>query len=103
MASGFLFVTVAGEDGEARVFGETRIGEREIAEDENGFAVRFDVASVDTIRAETGGSSVLLSDLILFHQRSIAQDAVFALAGDSWIGAGPGCRTPWTIIEVESP
>jgi hypothetical protein len=103
LRSGLLFVTVAREDGEARVFGETRIGDGEIAEDENGFAVRFGVASVDTVSAETGASSLVRSALILFHRRSIAQDAVFALAGDSRIGVGPACRTPWTVIEVESP
>jgi len=65
--SGLLLVTVAEEDGEAGVLGETGIGEREIAEKENGIAVRFDVASVDTVRAETGGGTVLFSALIFCH------------------------------------
>ena len=78
--SRLLFIPVAREDGEARILGETGIGEREIAQNENGITVRFDVAGVDTILAEADGSAVLRSALLLFHQRSIAQDAVFALA-----------------------
>jgi hypothetical protein len=92
--SGLLFVTVAREDREARILGEMGIGEGKIAEEENGIAVRFDLASVDTVRAETGYSAVLRSTLLLFHQRSIAQDAVFALAEGDWSEWGPGSRTP---------
>jgi len=46
LASGLLLVTVAGEDGEARILGEAGIGEGEIAEDEDGAAPGFDPAGV---------------------------------------------------------
>jgi hypothetical protein len=89
-----LFIAVAGEDGKARILGEAGIGDGEIAEEENRIAVRFDVAGVDTVSAETRGSAELLSALIFLHQRSISQYAVFALEEDLWFGAGPGRRTP---------
>jgi hypothetical protein len=98
-----LFIAVAREDGKAWILGESGIGDGEIAEEENRIAVRFDVAGVDTVSAETRGSAELLSALIFLHERSISQDTVFALAEDSWIGAGPGCKTPQAIIEVKSP
>jgi hypothetical protein len=64
-----------------------------MAQNENRIAVRFDVASVDAIRAETGRSAVLRSALLLFHQRSIAQEALLALAGDSRTGPELGRGT----------
>src|SRR2546427_8861558 len=41
-----FLVTGAAEHGEARIFWKARIGHRELAEEENGFAVRCDAASM---------------------------------------------------------
>ncbi len=50
LASGFLFVAVAGKDGEAGVLGEAGIGLGEIAENENRAAWGFEPAGMKTIR-----------------------------------------------------
>jgi hypothetical protein len=47
-----FLVTGAGEDREARIFEETRIGEGEFAEDENGAVGGFDGAGMDAGSAE---------------------------------------------------
>jgi hypothetical protein len=53
LASRFLLVAIAGEDGEARILGEAGIGEGQIAEEENGIPVRFDAAGMKAVGAET--------------------------------------------------
>src|SRR5712671_5626042 len=57
--SGLLFVTVAGEHGETRVFGVARIGEGEIAQDEHGAVGRFDAARMKTIGTEAGSQGIM--------------------------------------------
>jgi len=47
-------VAGAGEDGEAGIFGEAGIGEREFAEKKEGAAGGFDAARVKAIGAEAG-------------------------------------------------
>jgi len=86
LASALLLVTVAGEDGEARILGEAGINEREVAEDENGFAVRRDVPRVNAVRAKTGRTGMTHGALILVHTRSISRDLAFTKAGEPWIG-----------------
>jgi hypothetical protein len=49
-------VAEAGEHGEAGIFGEERVGDGEIAEEEDGVAVGFDAAGVEAIGAEAGGN-----------------------------------------------
>src|SRR5260370_37412139 len=68
-ASGLLFVTVAGEDGEAGIFGETGIGEREIAKDEDGSARGFEEASVEAIGAESGVGTFAFGNFSPGHRR----------------------------------
>ncbi len=87
MASGPLFVTVAREDGQAWIPGEARIVVREIAENEDGTARGFELAGVNTVCAEAGGSAVIRRALFLFHKRSISQEAAFTEAGESWFEA----------------
>jgi hypothetical protein len=69
LASGLLFVTVAGEDGEAGIFGETGIGEREIAKDEDGAARGFEEASVEAIGAEAGVGTFAFGNFSRGHRR----------------------------------
>ena len=59
MASGLLFVTVAGENGEAGVFGVAGIGEVEIAQDEDGAVGRFDAARMKTIGTEASSQGIM--------------------------------------------
>ena len=47
-----MAVTVAGEDGEARVFRESMIGMRQIADHEDGAESRFDPAGMQAIGTE---------------------------------------------------
>jgi len=86
LASALLLITVAGDDGEARILGETGIGVREVAEDENGFAVRCDVARVSAVSAKTGRTEMTHGALFLVHTRSISRDLAFTKAGEPWIG-----------------
>jgi len=52
-------LAVAGEDGEAWVLGESGIGEREIAQDEDRAARGFEAASVEAIGAEANTQGVM--------------------------------------------
>ena len=52
LASGFLLITVAGEDREAGILGEARIADGEVTEDEDGAVSRFDVAGMKAIGAQ---------------------------------------------------
>jgi len=65
--SGLLFVTVAGEDGEARILGEAGIGDGDIAENENGAARGFEAASVEAIGAKTSPWGVMRLLLCIRH------------------------------------
>jgi hypothetical protein len=58
-ASGLLFVTVAGENGEAGILGEAGIAEGEIAQDEDGSVGRFDPARMKTIGTEASIQGVM--------------------------------------------
>ena len=58
LASGFLLMTVAGEDGEAGILGEARIAEGEVTEDEDGAVSRFDAAGIETIGAEASARRI---------------------------------------------
>src|SRR5229473_4674097 len=69
LASGLLFVTITGENGEAGIFGETGIGEREIAEDEDGAARGFEEASVEAIGAEAGVDIFAVGNFGRGHRR----------------------------------
>src|SRR5229473_1678659 len=69
LASGLLFVTVTGENWEAGIFGETGIGEREIAEDEDGAARGFEEASVEAIGAEAGVDIFAVGNFGRGHRR----------------------------------
>jgi len=56
--SGLLFIAVASQDREARILGETGIGERKIAEEEDGTARGFQLAGVEAIGAEAAAGIV---------------------------------------------
>ena len=58
-ASGLLFVTVAGEHGQTRVFGEAGIVEGESAQDEDGAVGRFDAARMKTTGTEARSQGVM--------------------------------------------
>ena len=58
-ASGLLFVTVAGENGEAGILGEAGIAKGEIAQDEDGAVGRFDPARMKTIGTEASIQGVM--------------------------------------------
>jgi len=95
LASALLLVTVAGEDGEARILGEAGIGVREVAEDENGFAVRRDAARVNAVSAKTGRTGMTHGSLFLVHPRSISRDGAFTKAGEQWIGT-------WATLDISN-
>jgi len=57
--SGLLFVTVAGENGEAGILGEAGIAKGEIAQDEDRAVGRFDAARMKTIGTEASIQGVL--------------------------------------------
>jgi hypothetical protein len=59
LASGLLFVTVAGENGEAGILGEAGICEGEIAQDEGRAVGRFDAARMKTIGTEPSIQGVM--------------------------------------------
>jgi len=59
LASGLLFVAVAGENRETGVFGVAGIGEVEIAEDEDGAMGRFDAARMKTIGTEASSQGIM--------------------------------------------
>jgi hypothetical protein len=66
-------ITIAGHDGQAGILGEARIGERKIAEEEDGAASGFEPADVETIGAEAGGRIVAGGTGGRRHEARIAQ------------------------------
>jgi hypothetical protein len=73
--SGLLFVTVAGEHRETRVFGVARIGEGEIAQDEGRAVGRFDAARMKTIGTEASSQGIMRLLPCVRHESRIAQCA----------------------------
>jgi hypothetical protein len=51
LASKFLFITAAGEDGEAGILGKVKIGVGKITKDEHGAPSGFDGTGVNTVSA----------------------------------------------------
>jgi len=59
LLSGLLFVTVAGENGEAGILGEAGIAEGEIAQDEDRAVGGFDAARMKAIGTEASSLGVM--------------------------------------------
>jgi hypothetical protein len=78
-ASGLLFVTVAGENGEAGILGEAGIAEGEIAQDEDGAVDRFDAARMKTIGTEASIQAVMRLLLYIRHE---SKDSAVRGGGD---------------------
>jgi hypothetical protein len=83
LASRFLLIAVAGEDGKAGILRKARVGEREIAENKDRAASGFEAAGVETIGTEAGGNPPIRCAFFLTHESSIAQEATLTDAGES--------------------
>jgi hypothetical protein len=81
LESGFLLIAITGEDGKAGILRKARVGEREIAEDEDGAPRGFDETGMNTISAEAGRDAPIRRAFFLSHKSSIAQVAALMDAG----------------------
>jgi len=85
----FFLVTGAAEHGEARIFWKARIGHRELAEKENGFAVRIDLPAMSArvTKARGGLARSRCRILSIFHEfriRPVAHDWNDGDRGQGW-------------------
>ncbi len=77
------FVAGAGQDGESRILGKSRIGGGEFTKGKNRAACGLDAAGVKTIRAETRRAALFRRVLLLTHEGRISQHAALTDAEES--------------------